>query len=89
MTSTATALAARNRSYSVARNVPVGTVASFTEDIRRNIPSENFTVWTPVTIPAGAPVKVRGYTDAGFRGVEVAVEFEGQYVHGVSAGLLA
>lgn len=80
--------AARDRSYRAQRVLPAGSTATFTEDIKVNIPSNNFETWTPHTIPAGAPVQVWTYTNAGFRGIEVSVIHDGTAVHGISAGLL-
>lgn len=81
--------ATRNRSYAAEAAHPVGSVATFTETVRRNLPDAEFKTWTPIEIPAGAPVRIVDYTNAGFRGIEVAVRFHDRYVSGISAGLLA
>lgn len=85
-----TSTAARNRSYSAEAARPVGSTATFTEDVAVRIPDATFETWTPVTIAAGEPVTIRGYSNAGFRGIEVSVlTRDGHRVHGVSAGLLS
>lgn len=86
---TSTAAAINSRSYSAEARHPAGTIAGFSEDIKRNRPNADYSVWTPFVIPAGAPVQILGYVNAGFRGIEVSVMHDGHRVHGISAGLLA
>lgn len=87
---------AKNRSYSAEAVRPVGSTASFVDDIRRNLPGRdalgriNYDLpWTPHVIPAGDTVEVVSYSNAGFRGIEVSVRHNGKSLHGISAGLLS
>lgn len=88
---------AKDRSYSAERRLPAGSLASFVDDIRRNLPGRdavtgeiNFDLpWTPHVIPAGDTVEIVSYSNAGFRGIEVSVRHNGKFLHGISAGYLS
>lgn len=57
-------------------------------EIKQNRPSENFTVWTPISIAAGEQVTFIKATNAGFRGIEYTVEnAKGERFYHVSANL--
>lgn len=67
----------RSRSYAFRRAVPVGAKVRATRGFYSGKP-----------YAAGTTGMIISYTNAGFRGIEVAVRFpDGSWVHGVSAGI--
>lgn len=62
-----------------------GMTITVAKDINQNRPSENFTVWTPISAKAGERVLVVNVSNAGFRGWELQVRTaDGQLFSGVA-----
>lgn len=71
---------ARDRSYAVRRNVPVGSVVEVEEPVIQY----GFMVLAPAE-----RVTVLNYTNAGFSGIVARVRDEAGLVHNVCAGVLS
>jgi predicted DNA-binding antitoxin AbrB/MazE fold protein len=55
------------------------------EAIARNVSTDNFKTWKPVTIKAGERVEVVSMINAGFRGMELSVrKADGTLVSGIT-----
>jgi hypothetical protein len=73
-----TAFRVRDRSYRVQRDIQPG------ERVRFTAPT-----YSGGQIQAGAEGTLRGYTNAGFRGIEAHIDLDsGRTAYGISAGLL-
>lgn len=85
------AWATRNRSYDVRRDVPVGAVVTVTEPVTRRLPIDgDWDNLRTIELQPGVTAFVEGYTNAGFRGIEVSLKLDadGTIVHGISAGVI-